>query len=211
MLDILLVEDDELIADFERSLMNDYNVTVASTGKEAIEHAKKHNIDLLMQDVLLPDANGCQVALQIANLQNNVVVAFITGKPDLISEKEFLALKGHKNVLHCLVWDKNKRVSYKIPEIVRLVGSVKAFVTEDNNKRQKHKPFSNQEIKILDCMKKDMSNKEIALKLNISDKTVSEYKRRAMEKLKTACFSILFHPFVLELLDLEPTIESIPF
>lgn len=57
---ILLVEDHETtVRDLKRNLeRNGYTVTVAHFAKEALELIERHHIDLVLLDLMLPDAKG---------------------------------------------------------------------------------------------------------------------------------------------------------
>ncbi len=68
---ILLVEDDKLTAMITQSRLEamGYQVTVAYTGKEALEHYPE-DFDLILLDLGLPDITGFEVARTIRSQES---------------------------------------------------------------------------------------------------------------------------------------------
>jgi len=81
--EILIVDDEEQL----RSLISyalssaGMNVTTAGTGAEAIRAVGNHAIDLIVLDVLLPDANGLDLCRQIRR-HTQAPVIFLTVRSD---------------------------------------------------------------------------------------------------------------------------------
>ena len=67
MTTIMLVEDDPLIVEFtEKNLIKDgFEVLVATTGNEALELLTKHQADIILLDIMLPDMDGVEVCRRI--------------------------------------------------------------------------------------------------------------------------------------------------
>ncbi len=78
---ILLVDDDELILDTYRRILerNGFHVDTASTGEQAKEQLEKSTYDLLLVDIVLPDIPGDRLILDLRVNDNNVPVIVITG------------------------------------------------------------------------------------------------------------------------------------
>jgi len=64
---ILIIEDDPDIAAIERDYLeiNNYEVTLATTGTEGVELALTNKFDLILLDIMLPEINGFDVCRQI--------------------------------------------------------------------------------------------------------------------------------------------------
>ena len=80
----ILVVDDE--ADVLASLSNilrraNYDVSLAATGKEAVELARSIKPDLIILDVLLPDMDGGEVASVLSEdaATKDIPITFLTG------------------------------------------------------------------------------------------------------------------------------------
>jgi diguanylate cyclase (GGDEF)-like protein len=82
---ILIVDDVYVNLEILKALLGDrYRVLTASTGKEAIEIAKRENVDLILLDILMPDINGYEVCKQLKEFyrDKNLIIIFITLKVD---------------------------------------------------------------------------------------------------------------------------------
>lgn len=64
---ILVVDDEELVAgSIERSLRSfDFSVTVANSGVEGLNAARRHRPDLMVLDVLMPGMDGLEVCRHV--------------------------------------------------------------------------------------------------------------------------------------------------
>lgn len=73
-LTILLVEDDPVNQLFYREVLNEpnFNLFLATNGREALKMNEKHRPDVILLDIRLPDLNGLEVARQIRASGNQV-------------------------------------------------------------------------------------------------------------------------------------------
>ncbi len=77
---ILVVEDEDHIADLlHLNLeMEDYEVVLSPTGLPSIDIVKSRKIDLVLMDVMLPDANGVDLCRQIKNIKSDLPVLMLS-------------------------------------------------------------------------------------------------------------------------------------
>ncbi len=91
---LLLVDDDpEFRSEFAEALVDDYRVSEASGGSEALKLLEKPNdIDLVILDVVMPDVRGTAVLRRIKQVAPDLGVIILTG----FSSKDVAieALKG---------------------------------------------------------------------------------------------------------------------
>ncbi len=78
---ILIVDDDvatcETLSDiFE---LNSFAVKRASNGREALEHIKKHQFDVIFLDIRLPDIDGLDLMTQLMSEDPDLIFVFMTG------------------------------------------------------------------------------------------------------------------------------------
>ena len=78
---ILLAEDDDSLRAFlSRALQRaGYEVTACADGDEALAALDDHQWDLLLTDIVMPGADGIEVARQAAARQQGLPIMFITG------------------------------------------------------------------------------------------------------------------------------------
>lgn len=87
MTKILIIEDDADIAAIEKDYLeiNNYEVTVATTGTEGINQAMSNKFDLILLDIMLPEVNGFDVCRQIRN-KVDVPILMVTARREDIDK-----------------------------------------------------------------------------------------------------------------------------
>jgi len=82
-MDILIIEDDENIADAVREILslNNYRAEICCSGIMAAECVHRNYYDLILLDIMLPGINGFQVMEEISDKE--VPVIFITAKQNI--------------------------------------------------------------------------------------------------------------------------------
>ncbi|GGI33264.1 MULTISPECIES: response regulator transcription factor [Staphylococcus] len=85
---ILIVEDDEKIARVLQLELEfaEYEVSIAYTGKEALQQFEDHQFDLILLDVMLPELNGLEVLRRIRKKDTQVKVIMLTAR-DAVMDK----------------------------------------------------------------------------------------------------------------------------
>jgi CheY-like chemotaxis protein len=80
---ILLVEDDRLLRELTRDLLqaSGYSVLEAGSGADALEVIRRYEgtIDLLLIDVVLPGMNGRELAVRVGQALPGVKVLYTSG------------------------------------------------------------------------------------------------------------------------------------
>ncbi len=90
---ILVVDDEPIVgAAIRRTLDREHDVTVASSGREALELISKAEFDLILSDVLMPEISGIDLyeLLRESCLAATERVVFITGGAFTSTAREFL-------------------------------------------------------------------------------------------------------------------------
>lgn len=91
---ILIVDDDEGIRSELKDFFEDYNVTEAANGEQALRILERANdVDLVILDVMMPGINGIDVLTRIKKSDPNLGIIILTGH----SSKDIAidALRGH--------------------------------------------------------------------------------------------------------------------
>ena len=79
---ILIAEDEpDILEVLQYNLEKEgYNVITADNGKEALQLAIKHQPDLILLDIMMPEMDGVEVCREIraADLEKQAIIAFLT-------------------------------------------------------------------------------------------------------------------------------------
>jgi len=81
---ILIVDDTPANLDILCELLSEYEITVSTSGEDALEIVEEEQIDLILLDIMMPEMNGFEVCTKLkANQQTKEIpVIFITAKTD---------------------------------------------------------------------------------------------------------------------------------
>lgn len=90
---ILIVEDEEAIADLEKDYLelSDFEVSIENTGDKGLETALSENFDLVILDLMLPGVDGFEVCRRIRE-EKNIPIIMVSAKKDDIDKIRGLGL-----------------------------------------------------------------------------------------------------------------------
>lgn len=90
---ILIVEDEEAIADLEKDYLelSDFEVEIEHTGDKGLEKAMSGNFDLVILDLMLPGMDGFEVCKKIRE-EKNIPILMVSAKKDDIDKIRGLGL-----------------------------------------------------------------------------------------------------------------------
>ena len=78
---ILVVDDDEFVCNSLKWLLIDegYDVGVCTDGKSALQELSRHNFDLVLTDLMMPEVDGLAVLQEVKRISPNTAVIILTG------------------------------------------------------------------------------------------------------------------------------------
>jgi len=85
---ILVVDDEEVIRDFLSEVLEDYNVTLACDGDEAIDKLKQQQFDLVITDLRMPRVPGEEVVKTAHDISPDTKVIVISGYSSLYTASQ---------------------------------------------------------------------------------------------------------------------------
>jgi len=95
---ILIVDDTKIIClGLEAELGDEgYDVSIAFSGKEAVEKAKNEHFDLVLTDLIMPEMDGVATCKAIKELSLETDVVLMSGHPQEVEQKKdaFIAAGG---------------------------------------------------------------------------------------------------------------------
>lgn len=154
-------------------------VAEASDGDQLLEVIREHPADVLLLDLDMPRMNGITAIRKIKEIAPDLKIIVLTMHPEDIYGKTALQMGASGYVI------KDEEPKKLIRTINRVAEGEKIFSDDILNSKKKHKPIklSKREIEVLKLLSSGKSNKDISEELGISDKTVSTYKLRLLNKI----------------------------
>jgi DNA-binding NtrC family response regulator len=81
---VLIVDDDENFTNVTATFLESkgYQVQTVNTGAEALEMVSSENLQIVLLDLVLPDAEGIDVLKKIRHADRNIAIITVTGYGD---------------------------------------------------------------------------------------------------------------------------------
>ena len=154
--------------------------TFASAG-EFLERPRTAMPNCLVLDISLPDLNGLELQKLIASERTDMPIIFITGHGDVpmtvqamkAGAVEFLTKPFDDEVLLSAIRHAIKRSAAALDEQAEIWGL-----------RSSYESLTPRERDVMRCVVAGMLNKQIGLKLGISEITVKAHRGKVMQKMK---------------------------
>ena len=193
---VLLAEDHEIVREGLQKLLlaeKDIEVVgVAATGRDAVTMAKKLRPDVIVMDIAMPLLNGLEATRQIRKAIPGTKVLILSAHSDDAYVEQAAAIGAVGFLL-------KQTSSHILSEAIRAVQKGKTFFSPSIAKRMRngYEPLpgragqlkkraarlSSRELEILQLIAEGKANKETAVELGISIKTVEKHREHLMMKL----------------------------
>ena len=91
---IMLIDDNKDFVEFLKFLLahHGYDVYSAHSGPDGLAELRKHPVDLVILDVMMPKMDGLQVCAEIKKSDPSLPVILLTAKDDLATRSAAIAL-----------------------------------------------------------------------------------------------------------------------
>lgn len=196
-LKVMLVDDHEVVRQGLRALLEaeeDIEVVAeAGNGPIAVSQASAHQPDVVVMDVRMPEGSGVEACRDIRDQNPDIQVIMLTS----FSDDEAL----FKSIMAGAAGFVLKQIrGTDLVDAIRTVGSGRSLLDPDvtqrvlerlrkakfDDKDPKLARLSPQEERILDMIGEGLTNREIAGRIHLSDKTVKNYVSTILQKLDVA-------------------------
>jgi len=193
---LLMVDDHEVLRLGLRTLFSEAGgfevVGEAGTMAEAISQAGALDPDVVLMDVRLPDGSGVEACREIRTQRSQTRVLFLTSYADddavlatiLAGAQGFLLKEvGSEELLHAVRAVANGQSILDPAVTQRVLTRVQTLSNATSSTEPKGEALSPQERRVLALVAEGKTNKEIAVALNLSEKTVGNYLSNVFQKL----------------------------
>lgn len=187
---VLIVDDHPFIRNAARMLLQQEQFDIVGetdNGADALQLAREHLPDLILLDIAIPKMDGLEVLNRIAELQLLSKVLVLTSRP------------AASYAMRCMKAGAAGYVS-KAEDLNELVKAIRAIMSGytffpnlaansvrridmEASEQDLIRRLTDRELGILQKLATGFSNNEIAEVMHVSNKTVSTYKKRIIEKL----------------------------
>jgi len=189
---ILICDDHQIMRDGLKQILQQLEVVKsigdAKTGAEAVSCLAKEVFDILLLDISLPDKNGLEILKTVKEKWPSTNVLMLSMHP-----QEQYAIRALK--LGASGYLTKDTASEELLKAIRKISAGGKYISQslaeniahqlDKDKYQlKHEILSGREFEIMIKLALGKSLQDIGNELCISDKTVSTYRSRIMEKME---------------------------
>ena len=194
-INVVIADDHKMVREGIRQLLEfDGKIKVigeAGNGLECLELLKKDLPNVLLLDINMPEMNGLDVLQHIRKNKIKVKVIILT----VHNEIEYLLKANDLNVDGYILKDSESEIlknaissvcngdSYIQPELIPLLNST--MIHKDIDK-EKIDSLTKREVEVLKSISAGLLNKEIAINLGISERTVKNHISNIFKKIDVA-------------------------
>ena len=187
------MDDHQIVIDGLKLLLADkkkFLIVAASTSaKDMLSFLKQNQVDVLITDIMMAGMDGYELSVKVRNEIPSIRILALS-----MSEDGFMIAKmidevkidgyipkasGKQELIHAIELIVNNE-QYFAPQILVQYQSYKRIKSESVVFN-----LTARELQVIDCMIQHLSNKEIATKLFISERTVETHRKNIFRKTNT--------------------------
>jgi len=191
---IVIVDDHNLIREAIANLLglqDDFKIVgQASNGKDAINLIEKTNPDVVLMDINMPIVGGIEAIKILKSKENKskIIVLTIYNEYEYLHKVMEMGAEGYvlkecdsETFIKAIYSVYNGQV-YIDPNVTEGIDNY--YKSRDNKGVRVKKVLTNREVQVLSFVKEGFVNKEIGIKLGISELTVRNHIANIFKKLK---------------------------
>lgn len=194
---IVIAEDHEIVRQGIKNLLalEDDIIIIgeAQNGQEAIELAKKLNPDVMILDISMPVLNGLDAGKLIQKMNPHIKIIILSayfddGYIQQVAKLKFygyITKKCSPQILINAIKNVHSMRRYFSPEVLSRYNVLhKLKINNDGIAKNSVSSLSSRETQVLQLIAESHANKQIAVLLDISIKTVEKHRQNIMNKLE---------------------------
>ena len=189
-----IVDDHQIVIDGLKSLLHGhehFEVVIECTQPlEMISLIKKKPIDILMTDIMMPGMNGAELAKEVHRQFPDIKILALSmsGQGDLVNQMiDDADISGYvlKNIGKQELIEALEKISeggiYFSEEVLHEMTKA-SEVKKENDEAH----LTAREVEIIQLIEKEMSNKQIAEQLFLSERTIETHRKNIFRKTNTS-------------------------
>jgi RNA polymerase sigma factor (sigma-70 family) len=194
---VLIADDDDLMrAGLSELLTSDPGIEIvgqASTGREAVEQARRLAPDVVLMDVRMPDLDGIAATRELSRAARDARVLILTTfeQDDYVfgalraGASGFLLKRARPEELIAAVHTIAAGDSLLSPSVTRrVIDRMAQQPTPDLQDQTKLQQLTPREREVLELIARGLSNREIAEALGVEESTIRTHVKRILMKLQ---------------------------
>lgn len=198
MINVVLADDHSMIREGLRQLLElDGDIKVigeAGNGEVCLELIERLHPDIVLLDINMPQVNGLDVLekLRFAGSKQKVLILTIHNEVEYLMRAVEIGVSGYllkdseSSVLKKAIYAVYNGENFIDATMTPLLKEQKYLRELQREARSKEKVLSAREIEVLCALAEGLYNKEIASKLQISEKTVKNHVSNIFKKIGVA-------------------------
>lgn len=193
MIRIAIVDDHQIVIDGLRLLLSNHNqfqiVAEATSGKDILNILPEKTVDVLMIDVVMPEMDGYELSVCVRKLYPEIkILALSMNSEGSVIDK----MIAHAQINGYLLKTIGKS---ELIQAIKTIAAGEDYFAPDTllelNSFRKIKEenqlmnLTARELEIIKCMIRNLTNKQIADQLYISERTVETHRKNIFRKTNT--------------------------
>jgi DNA-binding NarL/FixJ family response regulator len=191
---VVLADDHQVVRHGIKQFLTAAGIEVmaeAEDGAQALQLIERHQPDVAVLDIQMPEYSGIEVARRVRAKELPVGLLILTAYDDdpyIVAALEagvngFVLKTADMEEIIDAVRAVSEGQSVLDPEIVP---KLMHAVTSSHKPAVEYEPLTDRELEVLQAAARGLTNKAIGVLLNISDRTAQGHLRRIFEKLNVA-------------------------
>jgi DNA-binding NarL/FixJ family response regulator len=191
MIKLLVVDNHPIVTTGFQLLFDNHEeievIGTVASGVGIFEFVRRHDVDIIISEIELPELNGITALRAIKKEHSAINVIIFSYHPEEIYAISSIKAGASGYLLKSASTDVIVKAIISVHNGDIVLSEKMAKHLNYNDTRQSksriYKRLSTREVEVLKLLSSGKKNKQIALELDINEKTVSTYKARLFKKL----------------------------